>query len=235
LWRQHICSSCCGSTPAYSYGTILRRSERSSRPNRARSGGCPCCSACSSGLPLLSALLWRTATLGSHSFWKLFAICLRRAFHLQPRGLAHPRLAYRVLGQATLGDHPRHGAYRDSESLPPSLQGVLDGNRRSSDRRSLHRCSIVALLSIQFLMIGLTASDRASTCVLGEQLAQFDTNDGKLLFWLLYAVLQLAAILDGIEVTLRCDDESIRSNLPDFEATDVDFVPSSSRPAVRAD
>ena len=25
------------------------------------------------GAPLASALLWRTATLGSHSFWELFA------------------------------------------------------------------------------------------------------------------------------------------------------------------
>lgn len=34
-------------------------------------------------------------------------------------------MAYRVLVQATLGGPPWHGAYRDSQPLAPSIQGMV--------------------------------------------------------------------------------------------------------------
>jgi hypothetical protein len=72
LRGRYTCSACCGSIPACSYGTFRRRSERSSRPNRRRSSGCPSCGLLIA-VSFTSALLWRAATLGSHSFWELFA------------------------------------------------------------------------------------------------------------------------------------------------------------------
>ena len=43
------------------------------------------------GVPFTWALLWRTATLESHSFWERFAYAFGvLLLHLQPRGLADP-------------------------------------------------------------------------------------------------------------------------------------------------
>jgi hypothetical protein len=93
------------------------------------------------GAPFASALLWRAATLGSRSFRELFAYVFGVLFIFNLVDLLVLDCAYRVLVQATLGDPPRHGAYRDSQPLPPSLQGVPDGNRRSSVCRTCRGCS----------------------------------------------------------------------------------------------
>ena len=37
------------------------------------------------GAPFISALLWRTATLGSHSFWELFAYAPKESAMLNSR------------------------------------------------------------------------------------------------------------------------------------------------------
>jgi hypothetical protein len=80
---------------------------------------------------------------------------LRSTFYLQPCRLADPRLAYRVLVRATLGDTSRYGAYRDSQTISPSFQGVLDGNRRFSDCRPCHRsCSQYSVLGIRTICNG---------------------------------------------------------------------------------
>lgn len=42
-------------------------------------------------------------------------------------------------------------------------------------------------------------------------------------------------VFGAVEVALRGGDESIRSNLPKFEATDANLMSSASRPGVGAD
>ncbi|SPE32620.1 hypothetical protein SBA3_1900023 [Candidatus Sulfopaludibacter sp. SbA3] len=94
------------------------------------------------GAPYASVLLWRTATLGSHSFWELFAYAFGVLFIFNLVDLLILDWLI-VCWVKPLGDPSRHGAYRDSKSLRPSPQGVPDRNGRFRDCRSCHRCSHV--------------------------------------------------------------------------------------------
>lgn len=50
-----------------------------------------------------------------------------------------------------------------------------------------------------------------------------------------HAAVELTTVFGATEVALRGGDESIRSNLPDLEATDANPVSGPSRPGVGAD
>ena len=72
-------------------------------------------------------------------------------------------------------------------------------------------------------------SERALARIAVEQQA------GKTMVLYLGSLIQLAAIIGCIEVTPRGGDESIRSNRPRLEATDLNSIPRASRPGVGAD
>jgi len=91
-------------------------------------------------VPFASALLWRTATLGSHSFWELFAYAFGVLFifnlvdllildwlivcWLEPRWVILPGTEHIVIPKQYLH----------------YFKGVFDRNRRLSDCRSCYRC-----------------------------------------------------------------------------------------------
>ena len=89
------------------------------------------------GVPFTSALLWRTATLGTHSFWELFAYAfgVRFIFNLVDLLI----LDWLIVCRFKLRWVVPPARSRDAHTLPPSVQGVLDGNRRVSDCWSCHR------------------------------------------------------------------------------------------------
>src|ERR1700676_2494835 len=67
-------------------------------------------------------------------------------------------------------------------------------------------------------------------------LTAIERSDGsEFLSWLLRTAPQLTLIIGTIEVALRGGDESILSNLPKLEATDVNPMPGAPRPGVGAD